>query len=76
MACRVGITTDPKRRKAEWAARHPDMGNWEVIAGPIPRAEAQSIEDAQALIYGCEAHHGGDEPDVPGAGWYVYKFDY
>jgi hypothetical protein len=76
MACRVGITTDPKRRRAEWTSEYPDLMNWEILAGPVSRAEAQEIEDAQALMYGCEASPGGDEPDQPGAEWYVYRFDY
>lgn len=31
MACQVGITTDPDRRKEEWKRKYPHLWGWEII---------------------------------------------
>lgn len=74
MACRVGITTDPDRRKKEWEQEFPELSHWTVLSWHYTKTDAQQAEGAAAERYGCEAHHGGggDEHDR----WAVYFFNY
>jgi hypothetical protein len=77
MACRIGITTRPDERRKEWETRCKCFKNWQILAGPLSREEAQNRETLLALIHGCDAHHGGNEPDnIFNDQWYVYKFDH
>lgn len=76
MGCRIGITTDLATRKAHWELVYRGMQNWQVLAGPLSKAQAQAEETRLAGQYGCEAHAGGDDPDVPGLSWYVYGFNH
>ena len=77
MACRIGITTDPDRRKQEWEAEHPLMTDWQIMGGPyVFKSDAQAEEDRLAALHGCEASGGGDDPDTPFSQWYVYGFNY
>lgn len=74
MACRVGITTDPNRRKREWETQYPTLRNWMIMGQYNTKSEAQKRENEVALLYGCVSAPGGagNEYDT----WYVYKFDY
>lgn len=72
MACRIGITTDPGRRDAEWRNEHPNL-RWQILGKFSTKAEAQKAENDWAAKYGCSSHAGGPEA---GGEWYVYKFDY
>lgn len=77
MTCKIGITTDPERRRARWEhwcikQGHP-MKNWEIIDKFSTKEEAQKAEDALATELGCEAYPGG--PDVDGP-WHLYRIDY
>lgn len=74
MACRVGITTDPERRKSEWEREYPNLTNWQILEEHYTKSAAQAAEDRLAKKYGCVAHPGGDGPDY--ATWYVYYFQY
>jgi hypothetical protein len=77
MSCRIGITTDPERRRGEWGSKYPTLKNWEIIAGPYKtKGEAQAMETDLSQAQGCEAAPGGDNPSDPRAKWYVYRFDH
>jgi len=77
MGCRIGMTTNLEQRKTYWEGQYPTLKDWQVLAGPLSsKAEAQKKETELAKKYGCESHPGGDDPDYPGAKWYVYGFNY
>ena len=73
MPCRVGITTNPKERKAAWESQVVGLSNWRILANYPSREEAQTHEDSYAQRNGCQAAHGGAPAKGP---WYVYRFDY
>ena len=73
MACRIGITTNLEEGKQYWQNKCDGFANWQVLAGPLSKEEAQKKETELAQKYGCEAHPGGDDPDSDD-GWYVYYF--
>lgn len=73
MPCRVGITTNPDRRKKEWRKQVIGFGNWKILERCNSREKAQASEDKYAKELGCEAHHGGEE--APGI-WSVYYFKF
>lgn len=74
MACRVGITTNPERRKEEWKREHPRLRNWKQRKVGS-REKAQKIEDRIAIRRNCSAHHGGSSPNKRKP-WYVYCFEH
>ena len=74
MPCRVGITTDPDRRKREWKFRHPTLKNWEIVSWHKTKSAAQQEEDALADFLDCVASPGGAGQEH--ADWCVYVFDY
>lgn len=76
MTNRIGITTDLQARLAHWSSRHATLKDWQILAGPTTRVEAQTLETQLAKENGCEAHPGGDEPDDGSNQWYVYGFNY
>ncbi len=75
MACRIGITTNLEERKQYWQNKCDGFANWQVLAGPLSKEEAQEKETELAQKYGCEAYPGGDDPDID-EGWYVYYFTF
>ena len=75
MACRVGMTTDPERRRKEWQARYPSLRHWSILASGLTRTEAQKREEDEAKKRGCTQSGGGDDPDKPKARS-VYYFEY
>ena len=74
MACRIGITTDPNRRKGEWGAKYPKLSGWAILGTYNSKSDAQDAETSFARLYGGESAPGGagSERDT----WYVYKFNY
>ena len=74
MACRVGITTDPQRRKREWKAEHPRLWNWRILSRYYSKTAAQRRETAEANRRSCVSRPGGAGPED--ATWFVYYFEY
>ncbi len=74
MACRVGITTDPKRRKQEWEEEYPSLRDWEILESSLSYSSAQKKENEYAQKYGCASSPGG--PNDGSYNWSVYKFSY
>jgi len=74
MACQIGITTDPERRKREWEQQRPRLRNWKILATAPTKSGAQSLENEFAASHGCNSGAGGSGPE--NAVWSVYKFDY
>lgn len=75
MGCRIGITTNLQSRKTYWKRQYQNLKNWKVLTEqPLSRDEAQAMENRLAEEYGCDAHHGGDDPYSPW--WFVYYFEY
>lgn len=73
MPCRVGITTDPAKRKAYWESQVVGLKNWKILASYNAKSKAQEHEKRYADRYGCKLSLGG----VDGRGsWSVYRFDY
>ena len=73
MPCRVGITTDPKGRRAQWESQVVGLKKWRILKSFASREKAQEYETWYAARYVCQAYPGG--ADAPGT-WYVYRFDY
>ena len=76
MACRVGITTDPRRREEEWRQKYPNLHGWEILGKYPTKSDAQEREKQEAGRRGCVAHAGGDDPDYANALWHVYYFQH
>ena len=74
MACRIGITTNPERRKREWKMRHQNLRNWKIIANGLSYSLAQQKEKKYAQRDGCIANPGG--PNNGKRNWSVYYFNY
>ena len=74
MACRIGITTAPDRRKQEWQKQYPHMSDWKILTTCSSKSEAQAEEERLSKEHGCEAHPGGDGNED--ATWYVYMFNH
>ena len=71
--CKIGMTTDPKRRKAEWERKYPDL-EWKTLQKYDSKSAAQSAEKRLANKYDCEAHGGGSGSKYKP--WYTYKFNH
>ena len=77
MACRVGITTDLKTRKAHWETACKNLRNWQKSKAPFnTKEEAQAAENSLAKKHGCDSAPGGDDPDDPNAKWWLYFFEH
>lgn len=74
MACYVGMTKDPDRRKREHEAAYEGFSNWRILASGLTYQEALAKEDNAAKTYGCYAEPGG--PVSAGRVYSVYKFNY
>lgn len=74
MPCRIGMTTDSKKRKEHWESQYPNLQDWKILGKYDSKTAAQKAEKEFAKQYGCVAHPGGsgNEDDT----WYVYKFSY
>lgn len=73
MPCRVGITTDPDRRRREQKNSHYGFTNWHIVKAFAKRSDAQDYERWYASRYDCQASGGGRIARGP---WYVYVFTY
>ncbi|MCK5050219.1 MAG: hypothetical protein KAS53_00670 [Candidatus Cloacimonetes bacterium] len=77
MACRIGMTTNPEQRKAQWLTKYPSLVNWKILKGPIEDKATAQVEEAYiSQLLDCESSPGGDDPDDPFAQWYIYRFEY
>lgn len=74
MVCRIGITTDPDKRKKDWENQYPSLYDWKILEKCYSKYDAQNAENRFARQYGCESHPGGSGEE--GGVWYVYKFSY
>lgn len=74
MACRIGITMNPARRKKEWQLEYPNLRNWAVLGTYDSKSAAQARENAEANRAGCAAAPGGNGPKF--ATWHVYRFEH
>ncbi len=76
--CRIGMTTNPERRKKEWTREYRKQGrniiSWNVLDTYESKSVAQAFETREAKNQNCEAHLGGRRPEK--ATWYVYKLEY
>ena len=74
MKCYVGMTTNLARRKKEHQSNYGEIFRWNEYGPYASKALAQKAENELAARLNCHAHSGG--PDVPGAIWHVYSFNY
>ena len=74
MTCRVGVTTNPTKRKLFWMSKYPALRNWEELETDLTYDEAQAAEAFYAAFYGCKSKLGGERVD--GSDYVVYRFDY
>ena len=73
MSCRIGMTTDIESRRRYWLRECPGMKNWQILAGPLNKREAQQAESLLAQEHGCTSYPGGDGEVLDN--WYVYGFN-
>lgn len=73
MACRIGISHEPAKRREQWERKHR-IRNWKILAKCNSKTEAQAEETRLAKKYGCRAEPGGAGPER--ATWSVYYFEY
>jgi hypothetical protein len=73
MPCRIGITTRPDARRAEWLSKVIGFKNWQLSDPYHKKEDAQAAENFLAKQYGCVASHGGQNANGP---WFVYRFEY
>lgn len=74
MACIVGMTTNPDRRKKERKEEYPNLYDWRIMGTYGTKSEAQREENRIARRHGCDSGRGGAGPER--ATWHVYKFKY
>ncbi len=74
MACRIGITTNPNKRREEWKREHPSLHGWKILAEYGTKTAAQAAETRLARQHGCEASPGGRGAEIGKR--IVYKFGY
>lgn len=73
MACRVGITRDPARRKQEWGKKHT-VRNWKILERGLTYKQAQEKETRLAKKLSCVSHPGGAKDNS--RSWCVYRFEF
>ena len=73
MTCRIGITTNPDKRRAEWESQYGRKLNSKTLKTCASKAEAQRAEHLLAASQGCISHPGGEDAIGP---WHVYRIDY
>ena len=71
---RVGITTDPKRRRKLWMRRVTGFRNWRIVRRFATKEEAQAFELVYSGERGSVSYQGG-RPSRKRV-WYVYQFNY
>lgn len=72
-SCRVGITTDPDRRKTEWELKYPNLHDWKILHRGLSKTEAQTRETEESRARGCDSGPGGRESEDDKK-WSVYYF--
>ena len=63
MACRIGITTDLASRKAHWESVHPTLRDWQIMAEPTNRANAQALGGCPRITFYKKANPSKLEPN-------------
>lgn len=83
MPCKIGITTNPERRRVYWQNRAEGFANWQILEIFRSKAAAKEYEAAYALRHGCETDlddsdppRTSREPKIQHDWWHVYHFDY
>lgn len=51
MACRVGITMDPERRRSEWRLSHPNLFNRQILQTHSTKSAVQAAEHEFAAVW-------------------------
>jgi len=74
MACRIGITTNPGKRRRDWEGEYSNLRNWQILERHRTKSDAQQAETRLARQHGCVAEPGGSGAEHDD--WCVYKFDY
>ncbi len=73
MSSRMGITTDPDARRADWESQVVGFRNWRLLRTFGAKMGAQKFAAQYATKYGCRV----SPDDANGGGkWYVYRFNY
>ena len=72
MACRIGMSTDPKERIDHWKQKE-NCTSGTVIASGLTYDEALAREQQEARAGGCRHDDGG--PRIAGRVWSVYRMD-
>jgi len=73
MSSRMGITTDPDARRADWESQVVGFRNWRLLRTFGAKLGAKKYAAQYAQKYGCRV----SPDDVNGGGmWYVYRFNY
>ncbi len=74
MPCRVGISTNPEKRRQDWEGRVVGLRKWRILNTFRSFRYAQDYEIRMANKYGCKAApEGASGARGP---WYVYYFEY
>ncbi|MCY4161582.1 MAG: hypothetical protein OXC92_02330 [Flavobacteriaceae bacterium] len=74
MACRIGITTDPKARRKDWEREYPNLKNWTILKTFSKKSDAQQYEKQEAERQNCDSAPGGAGREYDK--WYVYRFEF
>ncbi len=73
MSCRIGITTDPDTRRADWERQVVGLRDWRLLRtfGAKPGAKKYAAQYAEK--YGCRM--SSVDMNVGGT-WYVYRYNF
>ena len=63
MACQIGITTDPDRRRQEWRNQRPTLRGWRILSTHRSKGAAQRGESRLGAQSTCNSHAGGAGPE-------------
>jgi len=55
MACRIGITTNPGKRRRDWEGEYSNLRNWQILERHRTKSAAQQAETRLARQHGCVA---------------------
>ena len=70
---RVGITTRPDQRKAQWRSIYPGLRDWQIIQTALSYDQAQALEN-EFVKQGFDGSPGG--PRMGGYNYSVYTFSF
>ena len=73
MACRIGMSSNPKERIDHWRRQCSGRFNSQILASGLTYEEAQAMEEREARRYGCMQAPGGERK--PGRVYSVYRVD-